>query len=119
MIATEHTQSLDQFGRTAAATVERVAQTGVAEVITVDGRPRAVLVSADAYDAMAREAQLSRDVAMMRQSMAEIAAGQGLDARQVFDELRQELLAMKAAQQAGDGGQRSGGGWSSHRRCGL
>ncbi len=112
MIATEHTQSLDQFGRTAAATVERVAQTGVAEVITVDGRPRAVLVSADAYDAMAREAQLSRDVAMMRQSMAEIAAGQGLDARQ-------ELLAMKAAQQAGDGGQRSGGGWSSHRRCGL
>ena len=46
----------------------------------------------------AREAELARDVAMMRRAMKEIDDGKGLDARVAFDELREKLLAMKTAE---------------------
>jgi len=97
MIATEHTQSLTDFRLKAAETLERLNQTGEAEIITVNGEARAVLLSPAAYDAMAREYHLTRDVEMMRRALKEIDEGKGLDARVAFDELRAKLLAMKAA----------------------
>ena len=97
MIATERTQSLTDFRLKAAETLDRLNQTGEAEIITVNGEARAVLVSPAVFDEMAREYQLTRDVAMMRQAIKEIDEGKGLDARLAFDELRAKLLTMKAA----------------------
>ena len=98
---TEHTQSLADFRATAAETLDRVNRTGEAEVITVDGKARGVLLSPAAYDELAREAELSRDVAVMRQALREHAEGKGRPAREFFDELEQKLLAMQAAQETG------------------
>jgi PHD/YefM family antitoxin component YafN of YafNO toxin-antitoxin module len=95
MIATERTQSLTDFRLKAAETLERLNQTGEAEIITVNGQARAVLLSPAVYDEMTREYQLTRDVQMMRRAMQEIDEGKGLDARAAFDDLRARLLAMK------------------------
>lgn len=39
MISTEHTQSLSDFRKKAAQTIERLNQTGEAEILTVNERP--------------------------------------------------------------------------------
>jgi len=99
MIATERTQSLSAFRKTAAETIARLNRTGDAEIITVNGEARAVLISPAVYDELAREAELSRDVAAIRQSMKELDEGMGRPANEVFAQLRAELLAMKAAKE--------------------
>ena len=101
MIATEHTQSLTDLRLKAAETLERLNQTGEAEIITVNGEARAVMLSPAAYDALAREAQLSRDVTVMRQAMKEIDQGKYQEAGAFFEGLPAKLLAMKAAQESG------------------
>jgi PHD/YefM family antitoxin component YafN of YafNO toxin-antitoxin module len=75
MIASEHTQSLSDFRKKAAATIERLNETGEAEIITVNGEARAVLLSPAVYDAMARESQLNRDVEAFRKANKEIEEG--------------------------------------------
>ena len=101
MTATENTQSIAEFRETAAATIERVNQTGEPEFITVDGEARAVVLSRATYDAIAKEYWLARDVEVIRRSMREIDAGNGQEAGVFFAELRAKLLAMKADHEAG------------------
>lgn len=98
MISTQRTQSLTDFRQKATETLDRINKTGEAEILTVNGEARAVLLSPAAYDELAREAQLSRDVAVIRQAMREIDEGQGQEAGAFFGELRARLLAMKTGQ---------------------
>jgi PHD/YefM family antitoxin component YafN of YafNO toxin-antitoxin module len=97
-----HSQSLDDFREKADETLDRLNQTGEAEVLTVDGHPRAVLLSPDAYEELARESQQIHDASVIRQSIQDIRDGKGKDAELFFDELRAKLLAMKAAQMNGN-----------------
>lgn len=99
MIATQHTQSLTDFRQKAAETLDRLNKTGEAEILTVNGEARAVLLSPAVYDELAREAQLTRDVTVIRQAMKEIDEGKGVDVDTAFQSIRNELLAMKAAGQ--------------------
>jgi PHD/YefM family antitoxin component YafN of YafNO toxin-antitoxin module len=99
MIASERTQSLSEFRKKAAETIDRLNQTGEAEILTVNGEARAVLLSPAVHDEMARETQLARDVAVMRRSIQQIKESKGRPANEFFDELRAELLAMKATKQ--------------------
>ncbi|QOV91918.1 type II toxin-antitoxin system Phd/YefM family antitoxin [Humisphaera borealis] len=95
MVATRHTQSLTDFRQKATETLERLNRTGEAEVLTVNGEARAVLLSPAVYDEMAREAQLTRDVPVIRQAMKQIDEGKGMEVDAVFGSIRAELLAMK------------------------
>jgi prevent-host-death family protein len=97
MIATKHTQSLSDFRRKASETINRLNRTGEAEILTVNGEARAVLMSPAVYDELAKEALLARDVAAIRRSIQQLDAGEGSDVNTVFAELRAELLAKKAA----------------------
>lgn len=97
MIATQNTQSLSDFRQKAADTLERLNKTGEAEIITVNGQARAVLLSPAVYDQMMRDANLSQDVAMVRKAMKQIDDGQGLEVDAAMTPLRKELLAMKKA----------------------
>lgn len=101
MISTEHTQSLSDFRQKAGETLDRLNKTGLAEILTVNGEARAVLLSPAAYDEMAREAQLSRDVAMIQCSLQEIKEGKTKPLNVVFDELRATLLKMQDGQGKG------------------
>ena len=101
MIAAEHTQSLTTFRAKVAETLDRVNLTGEAEIITVNGEARGVLLSPAVYDELAREAQITRDVAMMKRALQEHAEGRSRPARDYFDELHAKLLAMKATHSKG------------------
>src|SRR5438874_2509301 len=59
MISTQHTQSLTDFRQKATETLDRLNQTGEAEILTVNGEARAVLLSPAAYDELARDADPS------------------------------------------------------------
>lgn len=102
MLSTQRTQSLTDFRQKATETLDRLNKTGEAEILTVNGEARAVLMSPAVYDEIAREAQVARDVKVIRQAMREIDEGKGQDAEEFFDGLRARLLAMQKAQQMPD-----------------
>jgi len=101
MLATQHTQSLTDFRQKATETLDRLNKTGEAEILTVNGEARAVLLAPAVYDELAREAQLTRDVSMIRKAMREIDEGKGQEAGEFFSKLRSRLLAMKQGKRAG------------------
>ena len=101
MISSEHTQSLTTFRSKISETLDRINQTGEAEIITVNGQARGVILAPAVYDELARESQLSRDVATIRRSMEEIEQGNFKEAGEFFDSLRTKLLAMKASRDSG------------------
>jgi PHD/YefM family antitoxin component YafN of YafNO toxin-antitoxin module len=96
MLSTEHTQSLSDFRHKAGETLDRLSQTGEAEILTVNGEARAVLLSPAAYDAMAREVLLARDIAAIQLARQEFKEGEGKNVRTAFAKIRAELLALKA-----------------------
>lgn len=95
MIATKHTQSLTDFRQKATETLARLNQSGMAEILTVNGEARAVLMSPTAYDELTREAEQSRDIAVIRQAIQEIEEGKGQEADTFFEGLKAQLLGMK------------------------
>ncbi|HWE02383.1 MAG TPA: type II toxin-antitoxin system Phd/YefM family antitoxin [Tepidisphaeraceae bacterium] len=101
MIAAEHTQSLSEFRKRAAETIDRLNQTGEAEILTVNGEARAVLMSPAVYDALARETLHARDAAVIRRAIQQLKEGKSLDVDEFFDEVRSRLLAVKTAQAKG------------------
>jgi PHD/YefM family antitoxin component YafN of YafNO toxin-antitoxin module len=96
MVSTQRTQSLSDFRQKATETLDRLNKTGEAEILTVNGEARAVLLAPAAYDEMERELLLARDVAAMRQSEQDIAAGRVQDVADFSRELRARLLKMRA-----------------------
>ena len=98
MISTQHTQSLTDFRQKATQTLDRLNKTGEAEILTVNGEARAVLMSPAVYDELAREAQLVRDAAVIRRSRKEFKEGKGEDVNLFFKELRGKLLERKRKQ---------------------
>jgi PHD/YefM family antitoxin component YafN of YafNO toxin-antitoxin module len=98
MVWARHTQSLTDFSQKSSETLDRLNQTGEAEILTVNGEARAVLLSPAAYDALSTEAVLARDAVVIRRSIEQLNAGQGLEVNAFFDGVRAQLLAMKAQQ---------------------
>jgi PHD/YefM family antitoxin component YafN of YafNO toxin-antitoxin module len=93
----EHSQSLSEFQQAADETLDRLAQTGEVEYLTVDGEARGVVMSPAAYDALVRDAEYLRRVARMRQSIQEHEDGKGIEVHAAFEQMRQKLLALQAA----------------------
>ncbi len=96
MIVAEHTQSLTAFRESMAETFDRLHVTREAEIVTVNGEARAVLLSPAAYDELAREAQ----AAAIRRAMDQHNRGESRELHAAMDDIRAELLAMKAVQAA-------------------
>ncbi len=95
MIATKHTQSLTDFRQNATQTLDRINQSGEAELITVNGEARAVLLAPATFDEMARELTLARDAATIRLAMEQSEQGKSQEAGRFFKQLRQTLRAKK------------------------
>jgi PHD/YefM family antitoxin component YafN of YafNO toxin-antitoxin module len=97
MVAARHTQTVSDFREKTDETLARLDRTGEAEVLTVNGKARAVLLSPAAFNSLLREAEIMQDVSTIRQSIRESEEGKGRPAEEFFDELHAELLAMKEA----------------------
>jgi PHD/YefM family antitoxin component YafN of YafNO toxin-antitoxin module len=104
MIAAERTQSLTSFRDTATETLDRVNRTGEAEMITVNGEASGVLLSPAAFDEMTREAHAES----MRRAIKQLDAGNGQELHAAMDEIKAELLAMKAQGNSATQGKNSG-----------
>ena len=102
MTVTEHAQSLAEFRANTSETIDRLNQTGEPEILTIDGEPRAILLSPAAYHEMAQEISLSRYAENMRRALQEIKDGKSVDAEVFFADLHNQLLAMKTAQLKGN-----------------
>ena len=101
MLTEQHSQSLTDFRQKAVETLDRLNRTGEAEIITVDGEPRAVLLSPVTYDELAREVELSQDAKTIRRSVQQIDAGDGQEVKSFFADLREKLVAMKTNAEQG------------------
>jgi PHD/YefM family antitoxin component YafN of YafNO toxin-antitoxin module len=100
MLATQHAQSLSDFRQKASETLHRINRTGHAEILTVNGEARAVLMAPAVYDELAREVELARDVAPIRKAMREFDEDKGIPIEEMHKQLRGELLEMKGARDA-------------------
>lgn len=89
-------QSLSDFSQNASQTLERLNQSDEAEVLTVDGQAKAVLISPAAYTEMLEDALLTRDVRSIRKSMEQYKRGEYVLAEDFFKQLERELMARKA-----------------------
>ncbi len=96
ILATRNTQSLTDFRQNANETLDRLDSTGEAEIITVNGHARAVLLSPARYDELVREALLAHDVASIRESVKDIEAGRVVSVDEVSAHLRRGLKARKS-----------------------
>lgn len=75
---TEHRTKLKEHLR-------QVKETGRPMFITSDGQPVAVVLSPDAYDALADTAELARSEAMVAKSVADIDAGRTEPAKSAIE----------------------------------
>ncbi|HQY88676.1 MAG TPA: hypothetical protein PK402_08455 [Tepidisphaeraceae bacterium] len=85
-----NSQPLSEFQRDPARTLNRLNESGEAEFLTEGNETKAVLLTPDAFDALERDAQLTRDVEIIKQARQEIADGKGMEANEFFDQLRQQ-----------------------------
>ena len=93
VMAEPSAQSVAEFARSAAETFDRLDCTGEAEALTLAGRRRGVLLSAETYAFLVREAQMSLDCVVMQRSIQQHREGKSLPVDEAFDRIRAEVLA--------------------------
>jgi prevent-host-death family protein len=79
--------SLTTFKRNSSGLMKRMKKTGRPLVLTVNGKPEAVLLDAAAYQEVASHLDV---VASIRRGLAQAKRGAGRDADDVFDDLERE-----------------------------
>lgn len=79
-------QSLSVFKRDTAKFLNQIKETGEPLVLTVNGKPAAVVVDPEEYD-MWRERERRETIAGIRRGMADVEAGRVRPAEEFFDEM--------------------------------
>lgn len=91
MIRTEDIRKLSEFRQNATSHLDRLAETGSVEVLTVNGEAKGVVMSPKTFDDLAEKAFQAEVTAKIKQGMSEIEAGQGVDAKQAMQEIAGEF----------------------------
>jgi prevent-host-death family protein len=81
---TEHRQHLREH-------LSRVRETGRPLYITTNGRTDAVVLSPEAYDALADKAELAESLTMLERSMEDVKAGRTQPAKAALKRIADEL----------------------------
>lgn len=84
MIRLGNIRSLSDFQRNTKSHIRRLKKTGKPEVLTVKGQAELVVQSADAYEQLLEDAELSQTLEVLRKSLAEAEAGESMPAEQFF-----------------------------------
>ncbi len=69
----------------------QVQETGRPMFVTKDGRPSAVVLSPEAYDKLAEQAQQAADLAAIRRSLVDLKAGRARPAKDALKEIAARL----------------------------
>lgn len=87
MIRTDNIHSLTDFRQNAKDHLDRLAESGGVEVLTVNGEAKGVVMSPQAFDELAEKAHQAEITAKIKRGMEEIEAGHGIEARQGMRDL--------------------------------
>lgn len=90
MIRTEDIRKLSDFRQNATTHLNRLAESGSVEVLTVNGEAKGVVMSPKTFDDLAERAFQAEVTASIKRGMADIAAGRGSDAREALREIAAE-----------------------------
>ena len=91
MIRTEDIRKLSDFRQNATAHLDRLAETGRVEILTVNGEAKGVVMAPHVFDAMADKIEQAEITASIRRGLADVAAGRIRPAKQAIKELAAEL----------------------------
>jgi len=87
MVDITQVSSLTDFQRNAKEHIDRLKQTGNPEVLTVNGQAEVVVQSAEAYQELLVDAELSRSLRVIRKSIEDARAGKVKPARAFLESL--------------------------------
>ena len=87
MVNVAQIHSLTDFQRNAKDHIDRMKQTGQAEVLTVNGQAEVVIQSTEGYQQLLEDAELSRSLRLIRKSMEDAKAGRVQPMRQFVEAL--------------------------------
>lgn len=90
MIRTDDIRKLSDFRQHARAHLDRLAEKGGVEVLTVNGEARGVVMSPKVYDVLAEKAALFDNLAAIDRSLEDIRAGRVQDAREAMRQIAAE-----------------------------
>jgi len=87
MIDLTQVHSLTEFQRNAKEHIERLKETGNAEVLTVNGQAEVIVQSAEAYQQLLNDAELARSLRVIRKSLEDAKSGKTQLARTFLERL--------------------------------
>lgn len=87
MIRANDICSLSDFRQNAKAHLDRLAESGGAEVLTVNGQAKGVVMSPDTYDELIEMARQAVITAKIKQGLDDVKAGRVQDAREAMHAL--------------------------------
>jgi prevent-host-death family protein len=80
--------SLNDFTSNATEAIERLKETGQPQVLTVDGRPEAVVLDVASFQRLLELADRADAIRGIREGLESAARGEGRPAREVYEEFR-------------------------------
>lgn len=83
--------TLTDFKRKSTELIEKLEASGRAQVLTVEGSPRVVIMAVDTYERMAAIADQTETVEMIRRGLEDVKAGRTTPAAEVFEEVRRRF----------------------------
>lgn len=90
MIAATEVYSLTDFQRNARDHMERLRETGRAEILTVNGRAEVVVQSADAYQELLDMVERAESILGIHRGLLDVEEDRGGDLESVLARLREE-----------------------------
>ena len=87
MIRAENIRKLSEFRQHATTHLERLAETGEVEVLTVNGEAKGVVMSPQSFDELVEKARQAEITAAIRQGMEDVKAGRTKPAKDGLREI--------------------------------
>jgi prevent-host-death family protein len=91
MIHPSDIHTLTEFKRNSTALLERLESSGCSQVLTVDGKPKAVLISVEVYERLAERVEKAETLEGIRRGIADMEAGRTMSLAEAEAEVRKRL----------------------------
>lgn len=90
MLQPSDVHPLTDFKRKSTDHVRRIVDEGRTEVLTIDGRPKLVVMGVRAFEELTRLAELAESLDAVRDGLESMRAGKGVPARGFLEEMRKK-----------------------------
>lgn len=91
MIHPRDIHTLTEFKRNSTELLRRLETSGRTQVLTVDGRPKAVLISVEVFERLAEQVEKAETLEGIRRGIADMEAGRTMSLAEAEAELRKRL----------------------------